>query len=75
MKIYGGPDDENFAAYLSEHSFDLHYWPLPGSQPYSFGLGSLWRIAIAYPGSPVLPCIHRAPLTMPDAPARLLLIS
>jgi len=75
LKIHGGADDETFAAYLSEHSFDLHYLPLPGAQPYSFGLGNLWRIAIAYPDCPVLPCIHRAPLTPPGAPARLLLIS
>lgn len=75
LKIYGGADDEGFAAYLSEHCFDLHYRPLAGAQPYSFGLGNLWRIAIAYPHCPVLPCIHRAPLTLPGDPARLLLIS
>jgi hypothetical protein len=75
LKIYGGPDDENFPAYLSEHCFDLHFAPRPGAQPYTFGLGNLWRIAIAYPNSPVLPCIHRAPVTPPGAPARLLLIS
>jgi hypothetical protein len=62
LELYGGADDEDFATYLAE-------------QPYSFGLGNLWRIAIAYPGAPVLPCIHRAPLTPPGAPARLLLIS
>jgi hypothetical protein len=75
LDMYGGQNDEAFAVYLREHSFDLHYRPLPGAQPYSFGLGNLWRIAIDYPGSPVLPCIHRAPLTLPGAPARLLLIS
>ena len=75
LKIYGGPDDMHFAAYLSEKCFDLHYRPLPGAQPYSFGLGNLWRVAIAYPGCPVLPCIHRAPLTLSGDPARLLLIS
>ena len=75
LKIYGGPDDEGFATYLSTHCFDLHYSPLPGAQPYTFGLGNLWRIAIAYPDCPVLLCIHRAPLTLPGAPARLLLIS
>jgi hypothetical protein len=75
VKAYGGPDDAAFAADLSEKCFDLHYAQRSGSKPYSFGLGNLWRIAIAYPGSPVLPCIHRAPLAPPGAPARLLLIS
>ncbi len=75
LQIYGGPDDEDFAAYLGAHCFDLHYWPRPGAEPYAFGLGNLWRIAIAYPDCPVLPCIHRAPLTLPGDSARLLLIS
>ncbi|MEQ1696719.1 MAG: hypothetical protein ABL901_12840 [Hyphomicrobiaceae bacterium] len=75
LKRYGGADDAGFAAYLSEQHYDLHYWPQPGARPYSFGLGNLWRIAIAYPGCPVLPCIHRAPLTLPGYEARLLLIS
>jgi hypothetical protein len=75
LECYGGGDDEGFAEYLAAHSFDLHYVPLRRAQPYSFGLGHLWRIAIAYPGSPVLPCIHRAPLTLPGDAARLLLIS
>jgi hypothetical protein len=72
---YGGPDDADFAAYLRDRCFDLHYAPRPGAVPYVFGLGNLWRIAIAYPGASVAPCIHRAPLTPPGAPARLLLIS
>jgi hypothetical protein len=75
LALYGGADDEDFATYLAERSFDLHYCPTSAARPYSFGLGNLWRIAIAYPGAPVLPCIHRAPLTPPGAPARLLLIS
>jgi hypothetical protein len=75
LQRYGGPDDAAFAAYLSAHHYDRHYAALPGAQPYAFGLGNLWRIAIATPDSPVLPCIHRAPLTLPGAPARLLLIS
>jgi hypothetical protein len=75
LERYGGCDDAGFAAYLSEHHYDLHYWPRPGAQPYSFGLGNLWRIAIVCPDSPVLPCIHRAPLTLPGDGARLLLIS
>ncbi len=75
LQKFGGPDNADFAAYLSEHCFDLHYKQSPGAEPYPFGLGNLWRIAIAYPGSPVPPCIHRAPMTLPGDPARLLLIS
>lgn len=75
LASYGGLDDAEFAAYLSERHYDLHYQSLGCAVPYTFGIGHLWRIAIAYPDSPVLPCIHRAPLTRPDAPARLLLIS
>lgn len=76
LKAYGGDDDADFAAYLSEHCFDLHYVPTrPEAQPFSFGLGHLWRIAIAYPDCPVPPCVHRAPATSPGEPPRLLLIS
>ena len=75
LHLFGGPDDDTFLEYLSEHHYDLHYAPLPNAQPYSFGLGNLWRIAVDWPGSPVLPCIHRAPQHTPDQPPRLLLIS
>ncbi len=75
LQTYGGADDAAFAAYLHEHHFDLHYAPRSGAKPYTFGIGNLWRIAITHPGSPVRPCIHRAPLTLPGDPARLLLIS
>jgi hypothetical protein len=75
LLAYGGADDEGFAAYLGENSFALHYAPSGDAKPYAFGVGNLWRIAIAHPGSPVLPCIHRAPLTLPGAQARLLMIS
>lgn len=75
LSDYGGSEGEGFSAYLAEHCYDLHYSPLTGAEPYSFGLGNLWRIAISYPGCPVLPCIHRAPLTPPGARPRLLLIS
>ena len=61
--------------YLNENFFDLHYAPLPQARPFSFGLGHLWRIATEHPGSPVPPCIHRAPATLPGQPPRLLLIS
>jgi hypothetical protein len=72
---FGGADDADFQEYLRENCYDLHYAPLPSARPFSFGLGNLWRIAIAYPGCPVPPCIHRAPATPPGAPPRLLLIS
>lgn len=74
LKEYGGADDADFAEYLRENCYDLHYAPRPAAQPYSFGLGHLWRIAIDWPGSPVPPCVHRAPATVPGEP-RLLLIS
>ncbi len=72
---YGGADDTGFREFLREHHYDLHYAPLPHAQPFSFGLGHLWRIAVDWPGSAVPPCIHRAPPTRPGEPARLLLIS
>ena len=75
LGLYGGEDDAGFLEYLAENFYDLHYVPLPRARPFSFGLGNLWRIAIQYPGSPVPPCVHRAPLTLPGMPARLLLIS
>ena len=72
---FRGEEGAAFAEYLAENCFDLHYVAKPGAQPYSFGLGNLWRIAVAYPGCPVPPCVHRAPETAPGRPARLLLIS
>ncbi len=67
-------DDAEFREALHELCFDLHYAPLPGARPFSFGLGNLWRIAVDWPGSAVPPCLHRAPETVPGAPPRLLLI-
>ena len=75
LKGYGGEDDGEFREYLNENCYDLHYASLPQAQPFPFGLGNLWRIAVDYPGSPVPPCIHRAPETLPGEPPRLLLIS
>jgi hypothetical protein len=74
LQLYGGADGDGFLRYLNENCYDLHYAPVPHAQPFSFGLGNLWRIATDYPGSPVPPCIHRAPATLPGQ-ARLLLIS
>ncbi len=75
LEEYGGEDDENFLEYLSDNCYDLHYAPAGQAQPFSFGHGNLWRIAVDYPGCPVPPCIHRAPETLPGQPPRLLLIS
>ena len=75
LHLFGGEDDASFLEYLNENYYDLHYAPLPQAQPFSFGVGCLWRITTDYPGSPVPPCIHRAPLTLPGQPRRLLLIS
>lgn len=75
LRRFGGNDDSDFAAYLEETCHVLHYLPLPHAQPFSFGLGNLWRIAVEHPDSPVPPCIHRAPFSGPERPPRLLLIS
>ena len=75
LQHFGGDDNDDFCEYLSESCYDLHYAPAAHAQPFSFGLGNLWRIAVDYPGSPVPPCIHRAPDTSPGDPPRLLLIS
>lgn len=75
LDLFGGPDDHSFREYLSDHFYDLHYAALPHARPYSFGQGNLWRIAVDYPGSPVPPCIHRAPDPVPGQAPRLLLIS
>jgi hypothetical protein len=72
---FGGKDDDEFATYLQENCHDLHYVLAPGAHPFSFGVGPLWRITVDYPGSPVPPCIHRAPANLPGQPPRLLLIS
>lgn len=74
LKDYGGPDDDGFAAFIREGSFDLHYAAADGARAFSFGVGNLWRIAVAWPGSPVPPCVHRAPATEPGDAPRLMLI-
>ncbi len=75
LQIFGGGEGEDFREFLAEHCYDLHYAPLAQAQPFSFGVGHLWRIAVDWPGSPVPPCIHRAPETLPGEAPRLLLIS
>ncbi len=71
---FGGRDGVAFRRFLSERSYDLHYEALPGAEPWSFGVGHLWRVATAWPGASAPPCIHRAPTWQPEVP-RLLLIS
>lgn len=73
LKTFGGEDNADFHEYLAENCYDLHYAPEPHAEPFSFGPGNLWRIAVQYPGSPVPPFIHRAPAPTPLP--RLLLIS
>jgi len=75
LGLFGGDDDAAFREFLAENSYALHYAPTAGAQPFRFGVGNLWRIAVEHPGSPVPPCIHRAPETLPGQPPRLLLIS
>jgi hypothetical protein len=75
LKRFGGNDDDAFREYLKENCYDLHYSALPSARPFSFGVGNLWRITTDYPGSPVPPCIHRAPATPVGESPRLLLIS
>jgi len=75
LREFGGEDDDSFLEFLNDHCYDLHYAALPGATPFSFGRGNLWRIAVEHPGSPVPPCVHRAPDTRPGDPPRLLLIS
>lgn len=75
LREYGGADDADFAEYLRENGYSLHYAAMPDAQPWSFGIGHLWRIAVDWPGSPVPPCVHRAPAQALGDTPRLLLIS
>ncbi len=85
LKLHGGADDATFREFLKENCYDLHYTPVPPARPFSFGVGNLWRIACEYTGpclphagqterQRALPCIHRAPETLPGQ-ARLLLLA
>lgn len=74
LKLFGGADDGGFREFLNENCYDLHYAPVAAAQPFSFGVGNLWRIATDWPGCPVPPCVHRAPENLPGQPPRLLLI-
>ena len=72
QKLYGGAD-EGFESFLTEHFFDLHYQAKSNAHPINLGIGHLWRLAVDYPESRVLPCVHRAPMEKPGE-SRLLLI-
>jgi len=61
LNHYDGPE-AGFDTFLSEHFFDLHYRAKPEAKPISIGTGNLWRLAVDFPGSPVQPCVHRAPI-------------
>jgi hypothetical protein len=61
LKKLSGEADEGFESFLSDNFFDLHYLAKPEARPVSLGIGNLWRLAVDYPESKVLPCIHRAP--------------
>ena len=71
-KLYDGAP-EGFESFLREHFFDLHYLPAPAAIPISLGTGNVWRLAVDYPGSKVLPCVHRAPKEK-EGQSRLLMI-
>lgn len=71
-KLYDG-EEKGFESFLLDNFFDLHYQVNPNAKPISLGLGQIWKLAIDYPESPVLPCIHRAPLEK-NGELRLLLI-
>jgi len=71
-KLYDGAE-EGFEAFLVENFFDLHYQAKPTAQPINLGLGNMWRLAVDYPESNVLPCVHRAPMEK-TGETRLLII-
>lgn len=75
LREYGGADDAAFEAFIREGAFDLHYAVADeDARRFDFGVGNLWRIAVAWPGCPVAPCLHRAPATTTGDEPRLLLL-
>ncbi len=71
-KEYKG-SDADFESFLTANFFDLHYDAHPAAAPIQLGLGQMWKIACDFPNSPVLPCLHRAPIEKAGE-KRLLLI-
>ncbi len=37
LELFGGAEGEEFEEFLTENFYDLHYAPLPGAKPFSFG--------------------------------------
>lgn len=72
LDLYDGPK-EGFDEFLSEFFFDLHYEAKPAASIINLGLGNLWKLAVDYPESKSLPCLHRAPKEK-KGQTRLLLI-
>lgn len=60
-KLFQGKEDD-FGAFLTENFFDLHYLAKEKAIPINLGVGNLWRLAVDFPESECLPCIHRAPV-------------
>lgn len=71
-KLHRG-NEEEFEFFLSSHFFDLHYQAKTRSNPIKIRQGYLCRLAVDHPGSPVLPCVHRAPKEK-EGEKRLLMI-
>jgi hypothetical protein len=67
--------DDAFDRWIVEGSFDLHYRPRRGARVFPCGRLWLWKLAVRWPGTRVLPCIHRAPPSTIHDPPRLLLIA
>lgn len=75
LRQFGGVEGPRFEAFLRDDHYDLHYVGTPDAEPWSFGVGHLWRVATAGEKSPnPVACIHRAPADVPGQ-ARLLLIA
>ena len=55
LQEYGGGEDEHFATFITTGSYDLHYGAVDDVEPFSFGVGHLWRVAVQWAGCPVPP--------------------
>lgn len=73
LETFAAEAGEAFEVFVKDHCYDLHYQMLPAAIPISLGHGHLWKLAVDYPASRTLPCIHRAPKET-DGKSRLLLI-
>lgn len=73
-KLYNGEEGQGFEDFLKEYFFDLHYQAKPNAQTIRLGLGHVWKLAVDYSETQVLPCLHRAPKEK-KGESRLLLIS